>query len=93
MTIIYIIIIIISFRYIFEKLIIIIKNDVNDLNLNKFRETFIIKIKVAFIIISDFIKFDVVDSKITIGELYNVIFIKNEFSKKRRSCVINVSKL
>ena len=62
-------IIIISFRYIFEKLIIIKKKSVNDLNI--FYITFIVKIKVVFVIISR--------SKITINEICDVIFVKNDF--------------
>lgn len=69
MIITYIIIIIISFYYISEKLIIIIKNGVNDLNLNKFRKFLIIKIEVAFIIKPKFIKFDVVNSEVTTNEI------------------------
>ena len=38
-------IIINSFRYVFKKLIIIIKGGVGNLGLNKFREIFIMKIK------------------------------------------------
>ena len=83
----------ISFHYTSEKLIIIARGGVGDLNLNKFRETFVIKIKVAFIMILNFIEFDVVGSEITIDELCDVIFMKNESLKKRRSCVIAASKL
>ena len=78
--IIYVIIIIILFRYIFEKIIIIAKENVNDLNI--FRIILIMKIEVAFIIISKLFKFDVVDLRITIDEIYKVAFIKSDFSKK-----------
>ena len=50
----------------------------------------IIKIKVAFIITSKLFKFDVVDLKITINEIYEIIFIKDDFSKKRRNYIIIV---
>ena len=93
MTITCVIITIILFRCAFEKLIIITKNGVNDLSLNKFRETFVIKIEIALIMILDFIEFDVVDLGITINELCDVIFVKGGFSKRRRSCVIAALKL
>ena len=73
-------IIIILFRYIFKKLIIIIKRNVNDLSM--FRITLIVKIKVVLIMISKLFKFDVVDLKVAINEICDIIFIKNDSSKR-----------
>ena len=67
MTIIYVMITIISFRYVFEILIIITRGDVNDLNM--FRIISIVKINVTLIMTSELFKFNVVNSEITIGEM------------------------
>ena len=76
----YTIIIIISFRYVFEKLIIITREDVSDLNM--FRITSIIKIEIAFVMISKSFKFDIVDLGETIDEICEITFMKNDFSKR-----------
>ena len=84
-------IIIISFRYTSKKLIIITKNDVSDLNLNKFYETFIIKIKVIFIIISKSFKFELKNlNEMFIDDEENVTFINKRSSKKRRNYIVIV---
>ena len=53
-----------------------------------FRITSIMKIKVVFIIISKSFIFDVVDLKITINEMCEITFIKDDFSKRRRNYII-----
>ena len=84
-------IIIISFYCAFEKITIIMKRNVNDLSLNKFYKTFIITIKVIFIIILKSFKFELKNfKKIFIDKKENVIFINKEFSKKRRNYIVIV---
>ena len=67
-------------------MIIITKKNVNDLNI--FYIILIVKIKIAFIIISKLFKLNIVDLKIIINKIYEIIFIKNDFSEKRRNCII-----
>ena len=87
-------IIIISFYCAFEKITIIMKRNVNDLSLNKFYKTFIITIKVIFIIILKSFKFELKNfKKIFIDKKENVIFINKEFSKKRRNYIVIVWKI
>ena len=82
-------IIIISFRYISKKLMIIIKSDVDNLNLNKFYKTFVITIKVIFIIISKLFKFEFENlKKVLVDEKENITFINKKSLKKRRNCII-----
>ena len=83
-TIIYVIIIIISFCYIFEKLIIIIRENVNNLNT-------IMKIRVILIIISKLFKIEFENfKKVLVDKKGNVIFINEIFLKRRRNCIVIV---
>ena len=79
-------IIIILFYYVFKKMIIIAKRDINDLNI--FYIISVMKIKIAFIMILKLFEFDVVDLKIIIDEMCGVVFMKGGFLKKRRNYIM-----
>ena len=48
----------------------------------------IVKINVARVMILKLFKFDIIDLRVIVNEIYKIIFIKDDFSKRRRNCIM-----